>query len=204
MLIAEIGDTDEIQLVLDGVITNLTQLRDAIGYEDRTLIVFNKDDLESHLGEAYREGVKTGKEEIAHPAEESEDESEEEEDEEEDDEDEPQFTFACCGQEGAFDPEDICSDCIMRPYKNKAKIEKVFAPQDEKELEVLMRIAEEARWIDIKPYSHNIVGLSLSILGKTHNYDKEKIKLVVKTFGLDRKGWGHLLGDAEESEDEGM
>jgi hypothetical protein len=39
-------------------------------------------------------------------------------------EDEPQFTFACCGQEGAFDPEDICSDCLMSPYKNRAKIEK--------------------------------------------------------------------------------
>jgi hypothetical protein len=122
----------------------------------------------------------------------------------EDEDDEPQYTFACCGQEGAYDPEDICSDCIMRPYKHKAKIEKVFAPQNEKELKDLMCIAEEARWIDIKPYSHNIVGITLRMLDENHKYDEEKIKLVVKTFGLDKKGWGYLLGDTAESEDEEM
>jgi len=128
-----------------------------------------------------------------------EEESENEESEEsEDEEDEPQYTFACCGKDGAYDPEDICSACITRPYKNILKIEKVFAPQSEKEMKDLMTIAEESRWIDIKPYSHNIVGLSLRILDETHKYDEEKIKLVVKTFGLNKKGWGYLVGEEED------
>ena len=62
MLIAECGDTDEVQFELDGIITNLTNLRDVLGYEDRTLIAYTKDELEGQLGEAYREGLRTGKE----------------------------------------------------------------------------------------------------------------------------------------------
>jgi hypothetical protein len=74
-------------------------------------------------------------------------------------------------------------------------IKKTFAPNDDKELGELMRIEKESMYIDIKPYSHNIVGLSLRILSETYKYDDEKIKLVVKTFGLDKKGWGYLLGE---------
>jgi hypothetical protein len=43
-------------------------------------------------------------------------------------------------------------------------ISKVFSPKNEKEIKTLWSIAEESRYIDIKPYSHNIVGLNLQIL----------------------------------------
>ena len=84
----------------------------------------------------------------------------------------------------------------MRISKNK--IAKVFSPKNNDEMKTLWSIAEESKYIDIKPYSHNIVGLELQILNKNHNYDNEKIKLVVKTFGLDKKGWGYLLKDENE------
>ena len=117
---------------------------------------------------------------------------EDEEDEDETDgEDEPQYTFACCGAKGAYDPEDWCSDCIMLSYKIKRICGS--APKTKEEYENLACIAEESRWIDIKPYSHNIVSLTLRMLEEDHHYDEEKIKLVVKTFGLDKKGWGYLL-----------
>lgn len=126
---------------------------------------------------------------------------EEEEEESDDEDDEGEYTCAECGCEGMYDPEDICSDCIIRPYKQKNLCEETFAPKSPAELGELMRIAQESRFIDIKPYSHNIVGLTLRILSESHKYDEEKIKLVVKTFGLDKKGWGYLVGDEDEDED---
>ena len=80
----------------------------------------------------------------------------------------------------------------MRNLKIKM-IANIFSPKNDEEIKTLSSIAEESKYIDIKPYSHNIVGLNLQILNKNHNYDDEKIKLVVKTFGLDKKGWGYLL-----------
>jgi hypothetical protein len=74
-------------------------------------------------------------------------------------------------------------------------IRKIFEPKDDKEFENLMRIGKEIKFVDIKPYSHTIIGLTLNILSENNNYDDEKIKLVVKTFGLDKKGWGYLLNE---------
>ena len=119
--------------------------------------------------------------------------------EEEDEDEEGQYAFACCGAKGAFDPEDECSDCIMLPYKLKRICKEVFSPESEEELANLFTIAFESRWIDIKPYSHNIVGLTLRMLDEDQHYDEEKIKLVVKTFGLDKKGWDYLLGEEKEN-----
>jgi hypothetical protein len=61
-----------------------------------------------------------------------------------------------------------------------------------KQKQILLNIAKEVDWIDIKPYSHNIVGMELSFLEK-EGFDSEKIKSVVRLFGLDSKGWGYLL-----------
>ena len=74
-------------------------------------------------------------------------------------------------------------------------IREIFEPKDDKEFENLMRIGKEIKFVDIKPYSHNIIGLTLNMLSENNNYDDEKIKLVVKTFGLDKKGWGYLLNN---------
>ena len=88
---------------------------------------------------------------------------------------------------------------VIRIDKIKSKdlklrtIGKVFEPKNTKEVQVLWNIHEENRFIDIKPYSHNLVMINLTILENNHQYDAEKIKLVVRSFGLDKKGWKHLL-----------
>ena len=84
---------------------------------------------------------------------------------------------------------------------NTKTINKIFAPQTQNELFELMSIANESKFIDIKPYSHNIVGLVLRILSETYKYDDNKIKLVVRVFGLHKKGWGYLLEDNQDSKD---
>jgi hypothetical protein len=76
---------------------------------------------------------------------------------------------------------------------NSKKITKIFAVKNENELDNLIRISQEIKYVNVKPYSHNIIGLTLRILKEDHNYDDEKIKLVVTTFGLHKKGWGYLL-----------
>jgi hypothetical protein len=77
--------------------------------------------------------------------------------------------------------------------KDIGKIHHIFKTKNPEELETLVSILDESLFIDIKPYSHNLVMINLTILQKNHQYDKEKIALVVKTFGLDKKGWKHLL-----------
>lgn len=77
--------------------------------------------------------------------------------------------------------------------KDIGKINHIFKPKNVKELETLVKILDESQFIDIKPYSHNLVMINLTILERNHEYDAEKIKLVVRTFGLDKKGWKYLL-----------
>jgi hypothetical protein len=52
-------------------------------------------------------------------------------------------------------------------------------------------IKEEARYIDKKPYSHNIVSMTLACISKT--YGDEEVKKAIRDFGLDKKGWGGYL-----------
>ena len=86
------------------------------------------------------------------------------------------------------DSDETCSDCLMRPYLAQ-KCKDLFAPTSDDELDNLFSIAEESKYIDIKPYSHNIVSIALRILDEQYHYDDEKMKLVIKTFKLDKKGW---------------
>ena len=69
----------------------------------------------------------------------------------------------------------------------------------EKIIKILTKIDEEIPYIDIKPYSHNIIGLQLDMLEKLTNEDN--IKKVVKEKGLDKLGWGHILEEEEEEEE---
>ena len=48
-------------------------------------------------------------------------------------------------------------------------------------------IIKEIPYIGIKQYSHNIIGLQLSAIGKKYGHD-EVVK-TIKEFGLDKKGW---------------
>lgn len=61
------------------------------------------------------------------------------------------------------------------------------------EVEWIEKIENEVEWIDIKPFSHNIIGLSLTALQENYNWTDEDIADLVFQLGLDKKGWGHLV-----------
>jgi hypothetical protein len=58
---------------------------------------------------------------------------------------------------------------------------------------VVAKIREEAQYVGIKPFSHNLVGLYLNELEKRHNFTKAQISELVVQCGLDSKGWEHLV-----------
>lgn len=61
------------------------------------------------------------------------------------------------------------------------------------EINIIETIENEMEWIDIKPYSHNIIGISLSTLQKNYEWtDKDIVELVLQ-LGLDKMGWGYLV-----------
>jgi hypothetical protein len=62
----------------------------------------------------------------------------------------------------------------------------------------MLCIAKEVESVDIKPYSHSIISLQLSMLAE-NGMDEKDIRKTITTFGLDEKGWEYLL---EESPDE--
>jgi hypothetical protein len=80
------------------------------------------------------------------------------------------------------------------------EIQRVFCPQTESEKTILLSIAKEAEFIDIKPFSHNIVSLNLLMLVKNEGYYTAKIQEVVRMFGLDKKGWDYILTEEYEKE----
>jgi hypothetical protein len=75
-------------------------------------------------------------------------------------------------------------------------IDEEFPDTTAEQKKCLLSIAREVDFIDIKPYSHNIVGMELGFLDKA-GFDKQKIKEVVKLFGLEDKGWKYLLVDSD-------
>jgi hypothetical protein len=59
---------------------------------------------------------------------------------------------------------------------------------DSRTLEELREVVNrETPYIDIKPYSHNIIGLALSVIAA--KYGEEEAVKAIKDFGLDKKGW---------------
>jgi hypothetical protein len=48
-------------------------------------------------------------------------------------------------------------------------------------------IAEEVDYVDVKPYSHNIIGLTLRSIAK--NFGKEEANKAIRDFGLVKLGW---------------
>tara|TARA_R110000803_G_scaffold146566_1_gene212303 strand:- start:194 stop:415 length:222 start_codon:yes stop_codon:yes gene_type:complete len=60
--------------------------------------------------------------------------------------------------------------------------------------EIIKKIKEEIPYIDIKPYSHNIIGLELSILEQVAG--KEAVIELVKTTRLKNLGWHYILEQA--------
>ena len=78
------------------------------------------------------------------------------------------------------------------------EIDRVFYPFccEEKALRI---IAKEVPFIDIKEYSHNIISLQLRELDDCY-HDSNRIRKVVRFFGLDKKGWKNLLGEFADKE----
>ena len=48
-------------------------------------------------------------------------------------------------------------------------------------------IDAEAEWVDIKPYSHNIISLLLRQIART--YGPAEADRAIRDFGLEEKGW---------------
>ena len=53
--------------------------------------------------------------------------------------------------------------------------------------ELIAQIRKEIPYIDIKPYSHNIIGLVLGQIAD--KFGKEEAEKQIKTLGLDKRGW---------------
>lgn len=51
------------------------------------------------------------------------------------------------------------------------------------------QIKMEVPYIDIKPYSHNIISLTLSTIAKNYGYDEAN--KAITDFGLESRGWKH-------------
>jgi len=60
--------------------------------------------------------------------------------------------------------------------------------------ELIIEIKDEIPWVDIKPYSHNIIGLKLDILRR--DYGEEEVRSLVKNTQLKHLGWGWILEEA--------
>lgn len=48
-------------------------------------------------------------------------------------------------------------------------------------------IKEQADWVDIKPYSHNIISIGLRAIAK--KWGKEEANKTITELGLDTLGW---------------
>ena len=55
--------------------------------------------------------------------------------------------------------------------------------------DVIDKIHEEAVWVDIKPYSHNLISIYLRILKEKFSLCDDEIADVMEEAGLDEKGW---------------
>lgn len=53
-------------------------------------------------------------------------------------------------------------------------------------------IEEEVDFVDIKPFSHNIIGLALSAVAKDHGNDVAND--LIDDFGLEALGWRKVEG----------
>jgi hypothetical protein len=51
-------------------------------------------------------------------------------------------------------------------------------------------IAEQSRYIDYKPYSHNIVGMRLGIIAEREGNDAANA--MIMKYGLNKKGWNEV------------
>ena len=65
--------------------------------------------------------------------------------------------------------------------------------ETKKDIERLL--SKEVPYIDLKPYSHNIVSLTLQIAAK--NYGNEYANHLIDKFKLEKLGWSKVNGQQE-------
>lgn len=71
------------------------------------------------------------------------------------------------------------------------QVEKKYSEETTEQLEKLKsKIRENVVWIDIKPYSHNIIGLALLQISKLCG--KEETNKCIDEFNLEGKGWSKV------------
>lgn len=59
--------------------------------------------------------------------------------------------------------------------------------------ELRRKIREESRFVDIKPFSHNLVGMYLLQIAKA--FGNAEANKAIDDFKLERKGWKKVQGD---------
>jgi hypothetical protein len=56
--------------------------------------------------------------------------------------------------------------------------------------ELRAQIEEEAKYVDVKPFSHNIITSALGLIQR--EFDTEQANRAVRDFGLEEKGWSQI------------
>ena len=64
--------------------------------------------------------------------------------------------------------------------------------------ELFAIIEEQTEWLDIKPYSHNIIGLTLRRI--EDYYGIEEVVNAIYDNGLEDKGWDYIVKKYEEKQ----
>lgn len=65
---------------------------------------------------------------------------------------------------------------------------------DEELIKLRATIAKEVPHVDVRPYSHNIIGLALSEISRA--YGIPEANKAIRDFKLKRKGWSEVPEDA--------
>ena len=60
-------------------------------------------------------------------------------------------------------------------------------------IKILDDIKREIPFVDVKPYSHNIINMKLMILGE--KFGEDKVKEIVSQTQLKYLGWGYILNE---------
>ena len=74
---------------------------------------------------------------------------------------------------------------------NLYEIQLCFKETEEEKQKIINTIKAEIPYIDVKPYSHNIIQLELDILEK--HYGIEEVLKLIETTELKNLGWGYIL-----------
>jgi hypothetical protein len=57
--------------------------------------------------------------------------------------------------------------------------------------DIINTIKKEIPYVDIKPYSHNIICLELNVLAE--KFGQEEVEKIVRETNLKNIGWGYIL-----------